>query len=153
MRIFNYFTFSLFHICSKFPSPTHSDLWYHCFGWPSDGFSQYAVALVDQATVFSNGFIPVDQVTTLLNKDLHHRPLFSTVTSIWLPFIFGFKSLSVICQLTDWLCHAWAISSSYSTCFGWPTWPGLFFCTLSREFGRGLLPRWGFLIIIVSYLF
>ena len=36
-----YFTFSLFHICSNFSSPTHSDLRYHHFGWPSDSPSQW----------------------------------------------------------------------------------------------------------------
>jgi hypothetical protein len=122
------------------------------FGWPSDSSSQYSVALVDQAMVLTNGFVPIDQITALLNKDsqpfatsfffFRHQLSLASPSSLVLNLRVSFVTVD---RLTM---PRWAIPSSRSTRFGWPTRRGLFFCTFSREFGRGLLLKWGFLIIL-----
>ena len=144
---------------------------FHCFisvlNFPLPLIQTYdTISLVDQVMALLNMLllwltkwqsfpmdsVLVDQVTTLLNKDLHYHPSFLPSPQSGFPSsLVSNLQVSFISWPTDYA--AWAISSSHSTRFGWPTQRGLFFCTLSREFGRGSLPRWGFLIIIVSYLF
>jgi hypothetical protein len=106
-----------------------------CFGWPSDDPSKW----------IRSGWSSND----LLDKDSHHRTSFSAITSIWLPFVFGFKSSSVIHHSwpTDYAAHG---LSHLPVPLASVDQPDLacFFCTFSREFGGGLLLKWGFLIIL-----